>query len=150
MIGRLRPARLRSRRVPRARCRGASGLPRRRYRARLPGGPAPRQKLAFRREHAYESQTLGVGHIETHKSSGKRRVEFQPSPVFSTIASVLRDPRIDQLPKMGFEPFTGAFFIRSDEPRIASNIGCEDRGETAGLAHVSRQPALRRPSTKWA
>jgi len=35
------------------------------------------------------------------------------------------------------------------QPRIPRHIGGEDRGETPGLTHVSRQPALRSPSNMW-
>ena len=43
------------------------------------------------------------------------------------------------------EAFERALLIRPDQPRIARHIGREDRGETAGLAHVASPAARRRP-----
>jgi hypothetical protein len=63
---------------------------------------------------------------------------------------VLGDFRIEELAAQCFEAFERAFLIRPHQPRIPRHIGGQDRGEPAGLAHVSRQPALRRPSSIWA
>ena len=38
-----------------------------------------------------------------------------------------------------------ACLVEPHQPRIACDIGCEDRRETAGLAHVSSPAAKRRP-----
>ena len=37
-------------------------------------------------------------------------------------------------------------FVIAHQPRVADDVGGEDRGEAAGLAHSSGIPALRRPS----
>src|SRR6516164_6004325 len=54
----------------------------------------------------------------------------------------IRDLTADRLQR-GERPF----LVRPHQPRIAGDIGGKDRGETAGLAHPSGKPALRRPST---
>ena len=41
----------------------------------------------------------------------------------------------DQLAAQRFEAFEGAAFVGADQPRIARDIGREDRGEAADLAH---------------
>ena len=51
-------------------------------------------------------------------------------------APVLRDLRVDQFLEVGFEPFVGAFFIRSHKAGVPRHIGGEDRGETADGGHV--------------
>jgi hypothetical protein len=38
------------------------------------------------------------------------------------------------------------FFIHPHQPRIAGNVGGEDRGEAAGCNHSSGIPALRSPA----
>ena len=53
---------------------------------------------------------------------------------------------VDQLLEVGFQPLVRAFFIRAHQARVAHHIGSKDRGKTAGLAHVSGIPALRRPA----
>jgi hypothetical protein len=60
-------------------------------------------------------------------------------------AVVLGDFRIDELAAQRLEAFQGAFLVRFHQPRVARHIGSEDRGETAGLAHVSSPAARRRP-----
>src|SRR5580704_13341140 len=42
----------------------------------------------------------------------------------------------------------GASFILAHEPRIANDVGGEDRGEATGGGHCSGTPALRIPSKK--
>ena len=60
-------------------------------------------------------------------------------------AAVLGDFRIEELAAQCFEAFERAFLVRPHQPRIPRDIGGEDRGETAGLAHVSSPAAKRRP-----
>jgi len=43
------------------------------------------------------------------------------------------------------EGYESGFFIRPHQPRIPRHIGGENRGETAGLAHVAPPAAKRRP-----
>src|SRR6266851_4075906 len=52
-------------------------------------------------------------------------------------AVVLGDLRIEELTTQRFEAFERAFLVRPHQPRIPRDFGGEDRGETAGLAHVS-------------
>jgi hypothetical protein len=52
-------------------------------------------------------------------------------------ASVLRDLRINQLRKMGFQTFMRAFLIRAHQPRISRHIRGYDRRETADSRHCS-------------
>jgi len=54
------------------------------------------------------------------------------------------DFRIDEFAAQRFEAFERAFLVRPHQPRIPRDIGGEDRGETAGLAHVVASPAARR------
>ena len=58
---------------------------------------------------------------------------------------VLGDLRIEELAAQRFEAFERAFLVRPHQPRIAAHIGGEDRGETAGLAHLAPATARRRP-----
>ena len=71
----------------------------------------------------------------------------RPSPV-DDAAVMLRDSRIDELMAQRFEAFERAFLVRPHQPRVTCHIGGEDRGETAGLAHVSSLIAKRRPERK--
>jgi hypothetical protein len=52
-------------------------------------------------------------------------------------AMVLGDFRIDKLAAQRFEAFERALFVRPHQPRIPRHIGGEDRGEAAGLAHIT-------------
>ncbi len=61
---------------------------------------------------------------------------------------VLGDLRIEKLAAQRFEAFERAFLVRPHQPRIPRHIGGEDRGETAGLAHVASPAASRRPDRK--
>ncbi len=73
-------------------------------------------------------------------------LEFSPnSPALRGSTSMRGDLRIEELTAQRFEAFEHTFFIRPHQPRIASHIGGEDRGETAGLAHVSSPAAKRQP-----
>ena len=58
---------------------------------------------------------------------------------------VLGDLRIDELSAQRFEAFERAFLIRAHQSRIARDIGGQNRGEAAGLAHVVSPAASRRP-----
>ena len=54
---------------------------------------------------------------------------------------VLGDLRIEELAAQRFEAFERALLIRPHQPRIARDIGGEDRGETARLSrayHLAR------------
>ncbi len=44
-----------------------------------------------------------------------------------------------------FQGVERPFLVRAHQPRIAGDIGREDRGEAAGLAHVASPIASRRP-----
>ena len=60
-------------------------------------------------------------------------------------APVLGDLRIEELAAQRLEAFERALLVRPHQPRIPRHIGGEDRGETAGLAHVASPAAKRRP-----
>jgi hypothetical protein len=64
---------------------------------------------------------------------------------FDDPAMVLSDFWIDEFATQSFEAFEGTFLIRPHQPRIAGDIGSEDCGETAGLAHSDSPAAKRRP-----
>ena len=75
-----------------------------------------------------------------------------PSPVVGSpgqkpgdAAAVLPDLRVDELAAMRLEAFERPFLVRPHQPRIPRHIGGEDRGKTAGLAHVPSPAARRRP-----
>ena len=63
---------------------------------------------------------------------------------------VLGDLWIEELGAQRFEAFERAFFVRPHQPRIPHHVGGENRGEPAGLTHVSGNPALRRPVSQIA
>jgi hypothetical protein len=65
-----------------------------------------------------------------------------------SLAMVPGDLRIKKPAAQRSEAFEGAALIGADQPRIARHIGSEDRGETAGLAHVS-SPAAKRREISW-
>jgi hypothetical protein len=56
------------------------------------------------------------------------------------------DGRIDQVAPKGAEPSENSILVRASKPGVADDIGHQDRGQFAGLAHSSGSPALRRPS----
>ena len=58
---------------------------------------------------------------------------------------MLADLRVDEFAAMRLEALMRAFLIRAHQARIASYIGGEDRGETAGRGHPSGNPARRNP-----
>ena len=60
-------------------------------------------------------------------------------------AAVLPDLRVDELAAMRLEAFERPFLVRPHQPRIPRDIGGEDRGEAAGLAHGPSPAAKRRP-----
>src|SRR6516164_3645613 len=85
-----------------------------------------------------------------HRIDNARKLYEQPvAGSLDDAASVLSDPRVDGFGAQRLEPAESALFVGFDQPRIAGDIGREDRRETPGLAHPS-QPALRRPSSIWA
>src|SRR5215470_9237760 len=53
---------------------------------------------------------------------------------------MLADLRIDQLAQMRLEAFVRAFLIGAHEPRVAGNVGGQDRCKTAGRGHGSSNP----------
>ena len=67
---------------------------------------------------------------------------FDDAPV------MLGDLRIDYLGADRPQPVEGSFLVRPHQPRIARDIGGQDRGEAAGRGHASGTPALRRPSRR--
>src|SRR5271157_4021495 len=74
--------------------------------------------------------------------------EFHQETVAGSLddaALVLGDLRIEELVAQRFEAFEGAFLVRPHQPRMAGDIGGQDRGEAAGLAHVASPIARRRP-----
>jgi hypothetical protein len=62
-------------------------------------------------------------------------------------APVLGNLRLNQLPELRFQPLVRSLLVCSHQARIACHIGGQDRSEAPGPAQVSRQPALRRPSS---
>src|SRR5438874_9127124 len=51
-------------------------------------------------------------------------------------AIVLGDTRIDKLGPQRLESRQGAFLVRPHQPRVAGDIGGQDRGEAAGCGHL--------------
>ena len=63
------------------------------------------------------------------------------------------DSRIDQVAAKGPEASKDSIFIRTRKPRVADDVGHQDRRQLPGLAHSSGTPAIRIPSAKrsrWA
>jgi hypothetical protein len=46
-----------------------------------------------------------------------------------------RDGRVNQVAPKGAEPCEDAIFVRTSKPGVADNVGYQDGGELAGLAH---------------
>ena len=59
---------------------------------------------------------------------------------------VHRDGRVDQVAAKRPKPRENPILVRTGKPRIADDVGHQDRGQFAGLGHSSGIPALRRPS----
>jgi len=53
--------------------------------------------------------------------------------------------RPEQLGLYRVEGLDGTALVGPDQPRVTHNIGSQDCGETAGLAHVASPAASRRP-----
>src|SRR6266446_1839437 len=83
--------------------------------------------------------------VDSNVASADRYLRVLGEADHPSLAVVLGDLRIEELAAQRVEAFEGAFFVRSHQPRIPRHIGGEDRGETAGLAHVSSPAARRRP-----
>ena len=93
-----------------------------------------------------------LGHRLLHRDRAAHRIDdagkFHQQAVAGGLddaAVVLGDLRIEKLAAQRFEAFERAFLVRPHQPRIPRHIGGEDRGETAGLAHVASPAAKRRP-----
>jgi hypothetical protein len=93
-----------------------------------------------------------LGHRLLHRDRAAHRVDdarkFHKHAVAGGLddaALVLGDLRIEELMAQRFEAFERAFLVRPHQPRIPRHIGGEDRGETAGLAHVALFIANRKP-----
>jgi len=72
----------------------------------------------------------------------------RPSPVVSTMrpwCSAIFGSTSSR--RSALRAFERAFLVRSHQPRIPRDIGGEDRGKPAGLAHVSSPAAKRRPDS---
>src|SRR6516164_1999035 len=95
---------------------------------------------------------VSLGHLALNLDSATHRVddagELDEQAVaggFYNAAPVLLDLRIAQLAADRLQFGERAFLVRPHQPRIARNIGGEDRGEPAGLAHASSPAAKRSP-----
>jgi hypothetical protein len=93
-----------------------------------------------------------LGHRLLHRDRAAHRIDdarkLHQHAVAGSLddaAVMLRDLRIEKLAAQRFEAFERAFLVSPHQPRIPRHIGGEDRGETAGLAHVSSPAARRRP-----
>ena len=98
--------------------------------------------------------SAALGHRLLHRDRAAHRIDdagkFHEQTVAGGLddaAMVLGDFRIKKLAAQRFEAFERAFVIRPHQPRITRHIGGEDRGEAAGLAHVSSPIARRRPDS---
>jgi hypothetical protein len=88
-------------------------------------------------------------HGAAHRVDDAGKLKEQPvAGGFDDAAAVLLDLGIGHLAPKSFQRGEGAFLVRSHQPRIARDIGGEDRGEPAGLAHVASPAARRRPERK--
>jgi hypothetical protein len=56
------------------------------------------------------------------------------------------EDRIDQVAPKGAEPSEDAIFVRASKPRIADDVGDQDRGEFPRLAHGANAEVARSPS----
>ncbi len=96
-----------------------------------------------------------LGHRLLHRDGTAHRIDdagkFHQQAVAGGLddaAPVLGDLRIEKLAAQRLEAFERAFLVRPHQPRIPRHIGGEDRGEAAGLAHISSSVARRRPESK--
>ena len=55
------------------------------------------------------------------------QLRFFPTARLEDAAAVLGDQRIDQLAPIAFENGEGSFLVCAHQPRIAGDIGAEDR-----------------------
>jgi hypothetical protein len=101
--------------------------------------------------------SVPLGHHLLHRDCAAHRVDdagkFHEHAVAGGLdyaAMVLGDSRIEELAAQRLETFERPFLVRSHQPRIPRDIGGEDRGEPAGLAHVSSPAARRRPDSSAA
>src|SRR5205085_4860269 len=88
--------------------------------------------------------SIAVGHSTLNLNSASHRSDHAGKLREHSIASVLYDSTavlldlwIDQLAEMHFEPVVCALFVLPHEPRIAGDIGGEDRRKAAGRGHGS-------------
>ena len=84
---------------------------------------------------------LGEGHLHLARAAQciDDAGELHQQPVIHRLddpVMAFGDLGIHQLGPNSPEPFQGSALIGSDQPRIAGDIGGEDRGKSAGLAHV--------------
>ena len=101
------------------------------------------------------ASAVPLGHRLLHRDRAAHRIDeagkFDQQAVAGGLddaAIVLGNLRIEKLATQRFEAFERAFLVRPHQPRIPRHIGSEDRGETAGLAHVASPAAKRRPERK--
>jgi len=94
-------------------------------------------------------------HLPLHLDRTADRVDDAGELDKEAVAGGL-DDAAPMLGDLGIAEFTAhrpqrrerAFLVRPHQPRIPRHIGGEDRGETAGLAHVFSPAAKRRPDRR--
>ena len=80
-------------------------------------------------------------------STTLRNSTIAPSPVrLTTLTVVHGDGRIDQVASERPQPRQNPVLVGSRKPRIADDVGHQDRGQFSGLAHGANRFGLTRRS----
>jgi hypothetical protein len=80
-------------------------------------------------------------HTTPHRVDDARKFrQHAIASIFDDAPGMLVDLRLDKLAAMRLEALVCAFLVRAHQPRIARQIGGEDRGETAGRGHGCGSP----------
>src|SRR5215471_7503898 len=97
---------------------------------------------------------IPFGHLSLYLSGTVQRIHYAAELGEKAVTRRLDEPavmrsdlRIEHLFADRLESLESAPLVRPDQPRVSGHISGEDRGETAGRAHSSGNPALRSPST---
>ena len=95
---------------------------------------------------------VAFGHLLLHANRALHRRDdrrkFQQHAVAHRLDEPAAESANDRRRRLAMFPHRARRprFVIAHQPRVADDVGGEDRGEAAGLAHCSGIPALRRPS----
>ena len=91
--------------------------------------------------------SVALDHRPLDFNGAVHRIDDTPELDDAAVAGALNDPtmvhgdgRIDQVAAKGPKASQDSILVRTGKPRIADDVGHQDRGQFSGLAHVATPP----------